>query len=145
MNLNIEINGQILSRTDSTPIVADTKNYIHMVFNFINEEWNSVDKFAIFSAFNEIGAINRKVSIEDNRCLVPEDIVKRGTFTLTITGENDKGDSDSGNDVLITTTKLTFNVEGSGYIELSDTSEILNGNRIEQEDPKWQEILSSLE
>ena len=104
LNLTFDINNQILQRTDKQIIVNKSRNYIHCTFTFKTEEWNNIEKFAIFK--NNRGKAYTCFlgkSIECT-CTIPSPAMTGNYMKISIYG----GD-------LITTTELKIILLPSGY------------------------------
>ena len=98
MTLTFEVENQMIHRTDTNIVVADSKNYLHASFTF-SEEWQGA-KTAIFSH----GVDRYSVLLENNMCLVPWEVIKQGSIGVTVFC----GD-------LITANNIYVSVYKSGY------------------------------
>ena len=84
MTIYLEVNAQKLICLTNEYIAADTVNYIDCNFKF-SDEWNGFIKTAIFSN----GAENYSVLLEDDKCLVPKEVLS-GVFGISVYGtQND--------------------------------------------------------
>ena len=78
MTLTFEVENQMIRRTDTNIVVADSKNYLHASFTF-SEEWQGA-KTAIFSH----GVDRYCVLLENDMCLVPWEVIKQGSIGVTV-------------------------------------------------------------
>ena len=78
MTLTFEVENQMIHRTDTNIVVADSKNYLHASFTF-SEEWQGT-KTAIFSR----GVDRYCVLLENDACLVPWEVIKQGSIGVTV-------------------------------------------------------------
>lgn len=101
MILEFKIRNQILERNDDNAIVSKSKNYLYCQFSFETDEWANIEKFAIFK--DDVGRAYN-VRLENNKCLVPDDVLRKEFFRVSVYG----GD-------LITTTEQVVVVIPSGY------------------------------
>lgn len=101
MDIIFDITNQKLERRDKNFIVADSKNYLYARFNF-TYDWDNKTKTAIFK--NENNVFN--VILENNRCLIPHEVIKKGWFSLSVFA----GD-------LITANTVVISVAESGLID----------------------------
>ncbi len=96
--LEFNVKNQIISRTDSFDVVADSQNYLTAKFTF-TEEWVG-DIIAIFG--NGVKYYN--VILSDNVCTIPWEVIKTPFFTVSVVC----GDR-------ITANSIRVRVEKSGY------------------------------
>lgn len=100
MTITFNVENQILSRTDTNRIVEKAKNYLFAEFTF-SEDWNNTNKAIIF----ENNVLRYKIYLDsDNKCQVPNRIIRNDGFTISVIGENDE------NLVTITTSELYIGV-----------------------------------
>lgn len=96
MTITFNVENQILSRTDTNKIIEKSKNYLFAEFTF-SEDWNNTNKAIIF----ENNVLRYKIYLDsDNKCQVPNRIIRNDGFTISVIGEN------SENLVTITTSEL---------------------------------------
>ncbi len=96
MTITFNVEKQILSRTDTHMIIEKSKNYLFAEFTF-SEDWNNTNKAIIF----ENDVLRYKIYLDsDNKCQVPNRIIRNDGFTISVIGEN------SENLVTITTSEL---------------------------------------
>lgn len=97
--LEFNVKNQIIERTDSFSVVADSRNYLSAKFTF-TEEWTG----EIRAVFGNDGKFY-DVSVEDNSCMVPWEVIKPPFFTVSLF---------CGEESLVTANVVTVNVEKSG-------------------------------
>lgn len=96
MTITFNVENQILSRTDTNRIVEKSKNYLFAEFTF-SEDWDNTNKAIIF----DNNTLRYKVYLDsNNKCQVPNRIIRNDGFTISVIGEN------SENLVTITTSEL---------------------------------------
>lgn len=96
MTITFNVENQILSRTDTNKIIEKSKNYLFAEFTF-SEDWNNTNKAIIF----ENDVLRYKIYLDsNNKCQVPNRIIRNDGFTISVIGEN------SENLVTITTSEL---------------------------------------
>lgn len=96
MTITFNVENQILSRTDTNSVIEKSKNYLFAEFTF-SEDWNNTNKAIIF----ENDVLRYKIYLDsDNKCQVPNRIIRNDGFTISVVGEN------SENLVTITTSEL---------------------------------------
>lgn len=78
MYIKFNVHNQIIKRTDTNRVVADSRNYLHATFAF-SEEWQGV-KTAIFKN----GDVVKHVILENDECLVPWEVIKSGKLTVSV-------------------------------------------------------------
>lgn len=94
--LNFRIIGQTLERLDNTKIVEKAKNYVEAQFSF-NEVWENTTKAILIEGSD----LRYKAYLnEENKCLIPNRVVRHDGFTLAVVGE------DSEKFITITTNEL---------------------------------------
>jgi hypothetical protein len=101
MDIIFDITNQKLERRDKNFIVADSKNYLYARFNF-TDDWDNKNKTAVFK--NDTNIFN--VILENNRCLIPHEVIKKGWFNVSVFA----GD-------LITANSVVISVAESGLID----------------------------
>ena len=79
MNITFDVKNQIISRTDTNRVVADSKNYLYAEFKFTSD-WNGT-KTAIFS--NDNVETTYEQLLIDDKCLVPAEVLKAGTLCVS--------------------------------------------------------------
>lgn len=72
--LEFNIKGQIIRRTDRINVVADSRNYLYAHFTFETEEWTGI-KTAIFKYNGEHYEV---ILTEEESCLVPHEVLEGG-------------------------------------------------------------------
>ena len=101
MNTIFCVHNQVITRTDTNVIVADSRNYLQATFIF-SEEWNGKEKTAIF--IHDDKAYH--VLLENDKCLVPWEVIKPGFLSVSVFA----GD-------LITTNACVTSIKDSGYTD----------------------------
>lgn len=101
MNTIFCVHNQVITRTDTNVIVADSRNYLQATFIF-SEEWNGKEKTAIF--IHDDKAYH--VLLENDKCLVPWEVIKPGALSVSVFA----GD-------LITTNACITSIKDSGYTD----------------------------
>ena len=82
--LNFNVIGQSLERLDDNRIVEKAKNYVEAQFSF-NEVWENTTKAILIEGSN----LKYKAYLnEENKCLIPNRVVRHDGFTLTVVGED---------------------------------------------------------
>lgn len=100
MTMTFNVENQILSRTDTNKIIEKSKNYLFAEFTF-SADWNNTNKTIIF----ENKELRYKIYLDsNNKCQVPNRIIRNDGFTISVIGEN------SENFVTITTNELYIGV-----------------------------------
>jgi len=98
--LEFNVKNQIITRTDSFNVVADSQGYLKAKFTF-TEEWEN-EITAIFGNGDEYYS----VILADNGCMVPWEVINAPFFTVSaVCGDR------------ITANSVRVEVEKSGYIE----------------------------
>lgn len=88
MKLNFTVENQILlsaPENENVKVVADSKNYLIAHFDFKTEEWKDTIVYALFTAGKNTYKmiLGADVSLEDNECYVPYEIIKAPGFTVS--------------------------------------------------------------
>lgn len=99
--LRFNVNNQNIIRNDSFLPVADSKNYLYADFEF-SEEWQG----EVVAVFGGADGKFYDIIVEENRCLVPWEVIKAPFFTVSVFC----GD-------LLTSNIARVDVEKSGYAE----------------------------
>jgi hypothetical protein len=81
MNITFNVLNQYLTRTDSSLVVADSKNYLNAVFTF-SSDWAGLTKKVRF--VHRLYDIPYVMTLTDNACLVPYQVLKNGEFTVSV-------------------------------------------------------------
>lgn len=81
MQIRFKVTGQHIEKESDPYLVAGTKNYLKMVFDF-DATWNGYKKAALFNS-------DTAVAIVGNTCTVPEEITKLKRFSVKVVGEKD--------------------------------------------------------
>lgn len=118
MTLQFFVNNQTLSLNPAQKnikIASDSKNYLKANFIFQSNEWKSGEgHYAIFThngkAYKRFLGIEQ--GVKSNECFVPPQVIKEGTFTVSVFC----GD-------LITSTLEEIQVLSSGYTTDTDKDE----------------------
>ena len=99
--LKFNVKNQIITRTDHFQVVADSKNYLNAEFVF-TDEWNGEKIIAIFGHDGNY----YQVELTDNVCLVPWEVIKAPSFSVSLFCDN-----------LITANIVKVGVEKSGFTD----------------------------
>ena len=99
MIIYFKVRNQNIRRIGANNIVADSKNYLYASFDF-SSEWTGT-KTAIFKHGSEVYHVLLE---DDDTCLVPQEVIKAGGFTVSVFAGN-----------LITTDAVKVFVKKSGY------------------------------
>ena len=78
MYIKFNVHNQIIKRTDTNRVVADSRNYLYAAFTF-SEEWHGV-KTAIFKN----GDVVKHVILENDECLVPWEVISYGKLGVSV-------------------------------------------------------------
>ena len=78
MYINFNVRNQMIRRTDTNRVVADSRNYLYAAFTF-SEEWQGV-KTAIFKN----GEVVKHVILDNDECLVPWEVIKTGKLIVSV-------------------------------------------------------------
>ena len=98
-----------LPKNQQEAIVADSKNYLKVKFNFCTPEWSESNiKYALFT---HSGKTYKKIlgaeeGMSRNECLVPPEVIKPGKLKISVYCGN-----------LITTNEVIIDIIPSGYTE----------------------------
>ncbi|MCR5208432.1 MAG: hypothetical protein K6C14_08160 [Eubacterium sp.] len=107
MDISFNVENQIITRSDSNKVVADSRNYLYACFTFTSE-WTGI----ITAVFKKDGAAYNTVLDENGRCEVPWEVISGGRFSVScFCGDR------------ITANKVYVNVIPSGYCEGDTPSE----------------------
>lgn len=83
--LQCKVTGQSLSKDgDFSGIVAGTKGYLRMAFNF-NSEWDGCKKATVFSHHDKEQAF----PVVNNGCNVPDEMAQYNRWTVRLIGERE--------------------------------------------------------
>ena len=105
MNLEFKLENQILKRTDNETIVARSKNFYKCKFQFDEEFWDNLNKFAIFEdSWGKKTTVHLGNTIGVLSCIIPDFVLKGTFFKVSVYG----GD-------LITTNTVSIPLTQSGY------------------------------
>lgn len=105
MDIQFNITGQAMQRTDSQTIVGDSKNYLFAAFTF-SDDWSGLDKIAQFTKIARPyeAQPTYNVPLIHDRCLVPwEVLTDQGNVQVNVFA----GD-------LLTVNPVAFHVQASG-------------------------------
>ena len=81
MEIKINVNHQILKRNDSNQVVAESIDYLRIKF-FFTDDWSGL-KTALFKhSSNE--EIYKVILDDDNSCYVPTEVIKQGSFEVSV-------------------------------------------------------------
>lgn len=78
MHIKFQVSNQIIKRTDTNRVVADSRNYLYAAFSF-SEEWQGV-KTAIFKN----GDVVKHAILSNDECLVPWEVIKKGKLRVSV-------------------------------------------------------------
>lgn len=81
MKIEFDVTYQNIERSDRNHVVADSKNYLQAEFNFQTAEWIGKTKTAIFA---RLGLIKNVILESDDTCMVPWEMLKTGSFTVSV-------------------------------------------------------------
>ena len=99
--IKFNIHNQSITREDLFHVYSSSKNYLQAEFSFLTDEWEGVNKTAVFAYRSGV----KQVPLEDGRCTVPwEALAKPGRLFVSVFG----GDR-------ITAGKALVQVHESGY------------------------------
>ena len=122
MELEFEINNQSMNRIDKNKPADFSNKYLLCKFNFLSNDWSEdFTKFAIFKTNNA----NYRVTILEDECYVPFDVLEHRRFVITVYGVNAE-------DVRITTNQVWLRLEDSGFVTSYDESGEFNPDMTEQ-------------
>lgn len=79
--IRIKVDRQQIQVEQPQHLVAGTINYLQMSFTF-GTGWDGYKKVAVFDA-------DYPVPIIDGRCMVPNEIAKRKTFSVRVVGQKE--------------------------------------------------------
>lgn len=102
MILTFDVKNQIINRTDNNRVVADSKNYLYVSFDF-TDDWTG-NKTAVFQ--HESDVAREQLLDDNNTCSVPSECIKKGELCISCFC----GD-------LITANKIYINIEESGLVD----------------------------
>lgn len=102
MILTFDVKNQIINRTDNNRVVADSKNYLYVSFDF-TDDWTG-NKTAVFQ--HESDVAREQLLGDNNTCSVPSECIKKGELCISCFC----GD-------LITANKIYINIEESGLVD----------------------------
>ena len=112
MELEFEINNQSMNRIDKNKPADFSNKYLLCKFNFLSTDWSEdFTKFAIFKT----NKANYRVTILEDECYVPFDVLEHRRFVITVYGVNAE-------DVRITTNQVWLRLEDSGFVTSYDES-----------------------
>ena len=77
--LEFKVDKQIITRTDTTEVVADSRNYLTASFTF-SDEWKDRAKTAVFGYNGEY----RHTVLENDGCLVPWEVIRAPYFSVSV-------------------------------------------------------------
>lgn len=112
MTLTFSIINQKLTRTDNLTIASDSKKYLRAMFTFTSD-WQETEKTAQFSRGGEPYDV---ILDSKNSCLVPQEVLDSGVFSLTVYGIG-------ADEKRITSTEISIKVERSGLMNGSVPTE----------------------
>lgn len=128
--LQFRIRGQTISRADRFFVVAKSLNYLKAGFEFITDDWDGLQKVALFTR----DGTSYKMILDDGACMVPwELLAEPGEITVSAYGAGWDDDV-----ILDTVNTATITVYESGYVEEAE-------NQPEPTPEVWEQILSRLE
>lgn len=103
MEINISVKGQVAT-CNQTAILASSSQILVAIFDF-DEHWDGMTKTAIFTR----NGVTKNVLLEDDACVVPDDVVKNGGFIVSVLGIID-------DKILTTTNQCSVMLNMSGYL-----------------------------
>ena len=71
--IHFTISNQMISQCNDFIVVGKSRNYLHAGFEFLTEEWNDVEKKALFK--NGRNGTIYESDIIDDVCLIPEEVL----------------------------------------------------------------------
>lgn len=82
--LNFKINGQKLEKTgDFSGIIRGSRKYLKCRFDFIDREWLTMTRIAVF----EWGNVEYAVLLKpDDTCFVPDEVADHSCFKVKVVG-----------------------------------------------------------
>lgn len=87
MNLEFEVNGQVLKRTDDNEVVNKNYNIYRCIFTFEDEDWVDLNKFAIFKdGWGNTETVHIGKNSNKLCCLVPNEVLNGTYFKVSIYG-----------------------------------------------------------
>lgn len=103
MELKFTVSNQVILRTDTNTVVADSRNYLSAKFTFSTADWEDIiTKTAVFRN----GDMVYSQVLVDDACIIPWEVLKTGKLLVSVYG----GDR-------ITVNSATVTVYPSGYAE----------------------------
>lgn len=82
MFVDFSITNQVITRTNSNRVVADSKNYLKARFTFVTDEWEGKTKTALFR--HEKDSKVYEMLLENDECLVPSEVIKTGYMEVSV-------------------------------------------------------------
>ena len=116
ISVKFTVNGQRLKRITTPFLVADSKNYVLLDFQFMGSAWDGCIKTAVFKTGDENTGSKM---LTGNSVIVPTDCLVGDSFEVSIFGENREKDK------RITTNPLKVELCRSGYAEAEEFTEPL--------------------
>ena len=113
MDLEFTINNQTLKRKDSNQVVANSSEYLRLVFDFETDDWENLDKYCFFRT----GHINYPFELTEDKVIVPAYFLNDKYLLFGLYGMGD-------GDIRITTNVLRLHLENSYYD--SETVDVRN-------------------
>lgn len=109
MNLEFIVENQTLSRDDKNFVVEKSQKYLYAHFNFKSDDWEKIEnKYAIFSNEEYKDENSIMVKIENDKVLIPNEIIIAKWFEIHIIGIGENGV------YIIPTNKSFVNVNETG-------------------------------
>lgn len=105
LNIYFRIKNQTITRLDAVSLVENSRDYVMANFEF-STEWANHRKTVTFKTADKKEVYN--VDLTNDKCLVPWEVLKAPSFTLSAFGEGES---------LITTDEFAINILESGFDE----------------------------
>lgn len=99
MNITLNIQNQMMTRTDNSYLVNLSKNYLKCTFHFVSDDWANLNKYITFNSKNS----NYRFPLNENNVLnVPNELLKQKYFNIKAYG------IDNTEETIITTNDVTI-------------------------------------
>lgn len=106
--ITLNCRNQRLSRYNSGVVASNSYGYLKIKVNFMTNDWSKVS--TKMASFSYRGRNYPCLLDEDNMCEVPEEVIKPGTFKISVWGGG------------ITTNTVKIEVEDSGIVPYEDSA-----------------------
>ncbi len=112
MTFDFTVSNHLLTLSSQPEFFSGNENYYDCKFNYISDDWNELDKFAVFTYSDN----SCSVPVEGDRCLIPSEVLEQeGAFCVGMFGINPNED-----DHIRISTNLVYLYVGEGtYKEAS--------------------------